>query len=151
MDVQGQLDVSQAGKQGLHVLSLSQLCFGESADPHLQLQGTPVHQHQHKCVSSLTSSEPALMWDLKDAGEHSSGPCPALCMSCVHVGREAQLGLGMELSLELFDASSVSQGTGYTFSQRSWVVNCDFFSAIFLLLLLLGKPEPSIKHLQQEQ
>lgn len=62
------------------------------------------------------------------------------------------LVLGMELSLQLFDASSVSQGTGYTFFQRSCVMNsCDFFNAIFLLLLSLGKPEPSIKYLQQEQ
>lgn len=39
LQLQGTLDVPQAGKQGLHVLPLSQLCSGESADPHLQLQG----------------------------------------------------------------------------------------------------------------
>lgn len=39
LQIQGKLDVSQAGKQGLHVLSVSQLCLGESADPHLQLKG----------------------------------------------------------------------------------------------------------------
>lgn len=39
LQLQGKLDVPQAGKQGLHVLSLSQLGFGESVDPHLQLEG----------------------------------------------------------------------------------------------------------------
>lgn len=82
---------------------------------------------------------------------HTEQSSPALDIYLSNLSHP-QLGLGMELSLQLFDASSVSQGTGYTFSQRSCVMNsCDLFSAIFLLLLPLGKPEPSIKYLQQEQ
>lgn len=63
-----------------------------------------------------------------------------------------QLSLGLELSLQLFHASSVSQHLGYTSSQESSVVNsCGFFKATFLLLLPLGKSEPSIKYLQHKQ
>lgn len=63
-----------------------------------------------------------------------------------------QLVLGLELSLQLFHGSGVSQASGYTFSQSSSVVNsCGFFYAIFLLLLPLGKSEPSSKYLQEDQ
>lgn len=39
LQIQGKLDISQASKQGLHMVSLGQLGFGESVDPHLQLKG----------------------------------------------------------------------------------------------------------------
>lgn len=40
--------------------------------------------------NTLTLSEPAFIWDMKDAGDHSSGPSPAQCMSCVQRGREGR-------------------------------------------------------------
>lgn len=51
-----------------------------------------------------TCSEPAFNWDMKDAGDHSSGSCPARCMSWVHRGREAQVreGWGWE-ALPIWD------------------------------------------------
>lgn len=36
--IQSNLDITQTGKQVLHMLSVFWLCFGESVDPHLQLK-----------------------------------------------------------------------------------------------------------------
>lgn len=87
--------------------------------------------------------------DHTHTGSEQTSPGCIRAITCLF---HLQLVLGLQLSLQPFRASSVSQDRGYAFSQKSCVVNsCGFFNVIFLLLLPLGKCEPSIKYLQHEQ
>lgn len=62
------------------------------------------------------------------------------------------LMLGLELSPQLFHASSVPQDPTYTFSHESSTINfCGFFNAIFPLLLHLDKSQPSTEYLQYQE
>lgn len=62
------------------------------------------------------------------------------------------LVLGLELSPQLFHASSVPQDPTYTFSYESSTINfCGFFNAIFPLLLHLDKSQPSTEYLQHQK
>lgn len=62
------------------------------------------------------------------------------------------LMLGLELSPQLFHASSVPQDPSYTFSHEGSTINSHgFFNAIFPLLLPSDKSHPSTEYLQHRE
>lgn len=110
---------------------------------------------RQKCMSDLYKSQDvgsqihmSTQIYTQSRSEQTSAGCSWTIICLFHL----QLVLGLVLSLQLFQASGVSQDLGYTFSQKSSGVNSSsFFYAIFLLLLPFGKSEPSNKYLQQDQ
>lgn len=51
--IESNLDFTQAGNQALHMVSLFLLCFGESVDPHLQLEVNCISCWYSKTAFSL--------------------------------------------------------------------------------------------------